>query len=1032
MSSEREGSPPPPPPRKGLGQYRYTPLPTPTSVRLLRVEPLLKLEQSEVRCRMEIVDLTQEPEFIALSYTWGNPVTVYETSTTDVINNMTTDNFGDFGIIAIRPRRDGPEGKVGIALDDGDFVNYLDESPWIPRERVHWDISPTRHIECDGMTLDVGESLFGILRFLSFTNTPKSWSGDSTESAEAEQSREASLRKPVWIDAICINQNDLEERKAQVMLMGQIYRSAKVVMGWLGPKDRLAKLFVRAAGTVFDFHLKNSAPVARLRDVAGMTNGLWFSIFAWFQRLWFRRAWVAQEAVFAKDLHIFVGPEGGGASLPWMWLVEIVSFLHKSGLLQELNTLGQALLTGQPLQGDVRRLYQDDLILDILGSCRANGSEACPRLQTQPPDAYSFILGIQEVRERLNIAPSNRHLAYGSDNEQTVASRLASKEFPGGSSTVYRANLVLEGPELGQWNDEMSQKEKMLALARYRAIHQKHNLICALVSEQGKGFIMELPRTLELLEALSAFRSCGSTDPRDKVYAFLGISTKNSGITPDYTIPVADTFKNAAASIITSCGSLEILSHIQDPAGTGTAGLPSWVPDFACPLGRPPLTAHFSTAFNASGRRRGASLQIENDSRLWVEGCKVGDVAQVFSFDDDGDETLSMLIFGLQIPTLYPCRSNGSSLTASLEDFPVFLSHTLAEVIEELKPIYPDAKLYIAIGGTPVEAPLRASHGSAADTGEVPSPPSPSASEILWRTLIADGWKSEDHAQPGGTIQTRSKWGQAFSDWLLCSILDSYRLMIQVLNVIYQRKAFSQDDVQNTAELINDAKKRFIAARIRPKLDAWLDLSMAPWGGPVSDKLNHVMTTSSSVDETDISTWFTVYVEVVKEYFEALASLPELEGRISMDEDRVSLDPNLPGALELLVYQLELQSRDTDAETSVDKDGETWVNSMGDTKNLFDETTRRRITDFDTRMREVTAGRCMLLTEQGFAGLGPKSTSPDGVDQVWLLRGASVPFILRPVGGNLFRVVGESYICGIMGGEAVPVDEDGFVRICLV
>ena len=32
----------------------------------------------------------------------------------------------------------------------------------------------------------------------------------------------------LWVDAICINQNDLNERAQQVMLMGQIYRRGKV------------------------------------------------------------------------------------------------------------------------------------------------------------------------------------------------------------------------------------------------------------------------------------------------------------------------------------------------------------------------------------------------------------------------------------------------------------------------------------------------------------------------------------------------------------------------------------------------------------------------------------------------------------------------------------------------------------------------------------------------------------------------------------------------------------------------------------
>jgi hypothetical protein len=40
----------------------------------------------------------------------------------------------------------------------------------------------------------------------------------------------------IWVDAICINQNDIQERTAQVQLMGEIFKNAKPVLAWLGPE----------------------------------------------------------------------------------------------------------------------------------------------------------------------------------------------------------------------------------------------------------------------------------------------------------------------------------------------------------------------------------------------------------------------------------------------------------------------------------------------------------------------------------------------------------------------------------------------------------------------------------------------------------------------------------------------------------------------------------------------------------------------------------------------------------------------------
>ena len=40
-----------------------------------------------------------------------------------------------------------------------------------------------------------------------------------------------------WIDAICIDQRNLDERSAQVRIMKDIYQSAEKVVSWLGERD---------------------------------------------------------------------------------------------------------------------------------------------------------------------------------------------------------------------------------------------------------------------------------------------------------------------------------------------------------------------------------------------------------------------------------------------------------------------------------------------------------------------------------------------------------------------------------------------------------------------------------------------------------------------------------------------------------------------------------------------------------------------------------------------------------------------------
>ncbi|KAK3906661.1 heterokaryon incompatibility protein-domain-containing protein [Staphylotrichum tortipilum] len=46
---------------------------------------------------------------------------------------------------------------------------------------------------------------------------------------------------PLWIDALCISQDDVAEKTSQLRLMGDVYRRAASVISWLGSDDRLVQ-----------------------------------------------------------------------------------------------------------------------------------------------------------------------------------------------------------------------------------------------------------------------------------------------------------------------------------------------------------------------------------------------------------------------------------------------------------------------------------------------------------------------------------------------------------------------------------------------------------------------------------------------------------------------------------------------------------------------------------------------------------------------------------------------------------------------
>ena len=43
----------------------------------------------------------------------------------------------------------------------------------------------------------------------------------------------------IWADAVCINQNDVDERSSQVSIMSDIYQEAKKCQIWLGTVEEI-------------------------------------------------------------------------------------------------------------------------------------------------------------------------------------------------------------------------------------------------------------------------------------------------------------------------------------------------------------------------------------------------------------------------------------------------------------------------------------------------------------------------------------------------------------------------------------------------------------------------------------------------------------------------------------------------------------------------------------------------------------------------------------------------------------------------
>lgn len=118
-----------------------------------------------------------------------------------------------------------------------------------------------------------------------------------------------SLRR-LWVDAICINQEDMSERSRQINLMGRIYSNSRRLLVWLGcyqddscvAMDFITNLGRKKEEEVEEFH----SWLVKEQDNLPHFQGIFNSLTRLIARPWFRRTWILQEYVLgAKDNMIF-------------------------------------------------------------------------------------------------------------------------------------------------------------------------------------------------------------------------------------------------------------------------------------------------------------------------------------------------------------------------------------------------------------------------------------------------------------------------------------------------------------------------------------------------------------------------------------------------------------------------------------------------------------------------------------------------------------------------------------------------------
>jgi hypothetical protein len=176
------------------------------------------------------------------------------------------------------------------------YQAYLDGTDTVPYDALSYTwggTDKTSTVTVNGKTFDVTENLHSALQHL----------------------RSEDIDRVLWVDAICIDQDNEEERGHQVQQMCKIYSQAEEVIVWLGQATEETNILMDSLRRLEEY---SSMHEHRHWDLAQWTT-FWLLVpqDSGFEprkgldmllgRPWFRRVWILQEIANAKKASVWCG-----------------------------------------------------------------------------------------------------------------------------------------------------------------------------------------------------------------------------------------------------------------------------------------------------------------------------------------------------------------------------------------------------------------------------------------------------------------------------------------------------------------------------------------------------------------------------------------------------------------------------------------------------------------------------------------------------------------------------------------------------
>ncbi len=341
----------------------------------------------------------------------------------------------------------------------------------------------------------------------------------------------------IWIDALCINQRNTEEKNKQVAMMKEIYWFAEEVMVWLGPDETgLAEDTFASIRGAIDCVIGGVERQSELQETLHLalpwSPKVQQQLMSLFECEYFFRTWILQEVGLAKRSTTYWGRATTNFHHIGLAAMIVLRYPWSSLKPRDLIRSAQRVV-------DVYRAY--------------NPSSGLPQ-------QLHYILQIA----RQNLAGDSRDKVYA-----LLSHPAAKDDIASGSHTTGKRPIQDEEVEPRTSEDI---KLRNLAIVLSPDASEMHGASVHYIDHEE---LRPPPPNHDIITAHRIF-----TDHNNKTTSQRRLWKGNAFIKPDYNKSIVCIYREVVMASIKRTGSLEILSFVQHPEELAPNGpdFPCWIP----------------------------------------------------------------------------------------------------------------------------------------------------------------------------------------------------------------------------------------------------------------------------------------------------------------------------------------------------------------------------------------------------------------------------------------------------------------------